>query len=71
MLTCGGSKSGASAEGLQLALAQGFQPPPPLESLIDFCGQDKLFPAVTVKVFDMASRLLLYLSPPPATPNLG
>lgn len=31
-----------SQKGARLAPVQGFQPPPPLEWPIDFCGQDRL-----------------------------
>lgn len=56
-----------SRKGPRLALVQGFQPPPPLERLIDFCGWDRLCPGVAGKVFDIgqarASAFSFSLSP--------
>lgn len=60
-----------SQKGPRLALVQGFQPPPPLERLIDFCGGDRLCPGVAGKVFDIGQARLsafsfsLSLLPPP------
>lgn len=53
-------------KGLRLAVVQRFQPPPPFEGLIDFCGQDRLCPGVASKVFDSG----LSISLPTPTPHL-
>lgn len=64
-----------SQKGPRLALVQGFQPPPPLERLIDFCGWDRLCPGVAGKVFDIGrARLSAFsfsLSPLPHAPTLS
>lgn len=53
-----------SQKGLRLALVQGVQPPPPLEWLVDFCGQDRLCLGVAGKVFttDISPSLCASLS---------
>ena len=51
-----------SQQSLRLALVQGFQPPPPLEWLIDFCGQDRPCPGVASKVFDIGQACLFSVS---------
>lgn len=52
-----------SQKGLRLALVQGVQPPPPLEWLVDFCGQDRLCLGVAGKVFttDISPSLCVFL----------
>lgn len=53
-----------SQKGLRLAPVQGVQPPPPLEWLVDFCGQDRLCLGVAGKVFtpDISPSLCVSLS---------
>lgn len=54
-------------KGLGLALVQAVQPPPPLEWLIDFCGQDRLCLGVAGKVLAAS----IFLSPRPRPPQFG
>lgn len=61
-----------SQKGLRLALVQGFQPPPPLERLIDFCGRDRLCPGVAGRLILASLACLPSLSPTqPFSPSLA
>ena len=61
-----------SQQGLGLALVQGSYPPPPLEWLIDFCGQDRLCPGVAGKVFAAGHRsIALFPAPSPLIWKVG
>ena len=59
-----------SQKGLRLAVVLRFPLPPPLEWLIDFCGQDRLCPGVAGVLLTCLS-LSVGLSLPPSLVSLG